>query len=385
MTLSGNKGEWSEIYIFLKLLHDGKVYAADKDMNRLATVYLNILKILREETPGFLYEYNTGNPITIDLNGSNVGSDVPLTDIENIKNELWHLFVTTPTGNISSAQIETFLNSIHINKLKSPPSANGNFFGGTEDIVLQVSDYRTSIISNVGFSCKSEFAHKATLFNASKDNTNFRFELLNMNDGIMDTVNNLFTQKRKKDGTIKNNIAVGERMKELKRNGIEIEFDRQLVENATRNVVLSGGVEMPKIIATILKYYYWENNGESAHSSFSEAIDYLVANNPAKYEFSDIESIYRAKVGKLLYDMFTGMRLSKTWDGRSNVTGGYIVAKSDGDVLAYHTTLADEFKDFLVEKLGLETPSSSRHNAMQICKENGRYFINFNLQVRFKG
>ncbi len=142
---------------------------------------------------------------------------------------------------------------------------------------------------------------------------------------------------------------------------------------------------MPKIIATILKYYYWENNGESAHSSFSEAIDYLVANNPAKYEFSDIESIYRAKVGKLLYDMFTGMRLSKTWDGRSNVTGGYIVAKSDGDVLAYHTTLADEFKDFLVEKLGLETPSSSRHNAMQIYKENNRYFINFNLQVRFKG
>ena len=82
MKLSGNKGEWSEIYIFLKLLHDGRVYAADKDMNRLATVYLNILKILREETPGFLYEYNTGNPITIDLNGSNVGPDVPLADIK---------------------------------------------------------------------------------------------------------------------------------------------------------------------------------------------------------------------------------------------------------------------------------------------------------------
>lgn len=385
MTLSGNKGEWSEIYIFLKLLHDGKVYAADKDMNRLATVYLNILKILREETPGFLYEYKTGNPVTIDLNGANVGPDIPLTDIENIKNILWNLFVTTPTGNISSPQIETFLNSIHVNKLKSPPSSTGNFFGGTEDIVLQVSDYRTSIISNVGFSCKSEFAHKATLFNASKDNTNFRFELLNMNDTIMNTVNNLFTQKLKKDGTIKNNIAVGDRMKELKRSGIEIKFDRQLLQNATRNVVLSGGMEMPEIIAYILKYYYWENNGESAHSSFSEAIDYLVSNNPAKYEFSDIESIYRAKVGKLLYDMFTGMRLSKTWDGRSNVTGGYIVAKSDGDVLAYHTTLADEFKDFLVEKLGLETPSSSRHNAMQIYKENGKYFINFNLQVRFKG
>ena len=174
-------------------------------------------------------------------------------------------------------------------------------------------------------------------------------------------------------------------MKYLKDNGAEILFDRQIKENAERNVVLSCGVEMPAILASILQYYYWNNNAETAHSSFSEAIDYLVESNPANYSFTNIESIYRAKVGKLLYDMFTGMRLGTLWDGRSNVTGGYIVAKSDGEVLAYHTTLADEFKDFLVEKLGLETPSSSRHNAMQVYKENGRYFINFNLQVRFKG
>lgn len=47
--LSGNKGEWSEIYIFLKLMSDGKVYAADRNMNRLANVFLNIIKIIREE------------------------------------------------------------------------------------------------------------------------------------------------------------------------------------------------------------------------------------------------------------------------------------------------------------------------------------------------
>lgn len=180
--LSGNKGEWSEIYIFLKLLDDGKVYAADKDMNLIPTVYLNILKILREEIPGNLYEYKTGEIIKIDLNGQECGPDVTHNEIRNIKDRLWNLFETTPRGNITSAETEAFLNSIHIFKLKAPPSETTNFFGGTEDIILQVSDYRTSIISNVGFSCKSEFAHKATLFNASKDNTNFRYELLNMND-----------------------------------------------------------------------------------------------------------------------------------------------------------------------------------------------------------
>lgn len=89
-------------------------------------------------------------------------------------------------------------------------------------------------------------------------------------------------------------------------------------------------------------------------------------------------------MAKLLYDMFTGMRLSKSWDGRASVTGGYIIVKEDEDVLAYHTTLMDEFKDFLTERLGFETPSNTRHNAMQIYKQESKYYINFNLQVRFK-
>lgn len=125
--LSGNKGEWSEIYIFLKLLDDGKVYAADKDMNLIPTVYLNILKILREEIPGNLYEYKTGEIIKIDLNGQECGPDVTHNEIRNIKDRLWNLFETTPRGNITSAETEAFLNSIHIFKLKAPPSETTNF------------------------------------------------------------------------------------------------------------------------------------------------------------------------------------------------------------------------------------------------------------------
>ncbi len=32
--LSGNKGEWSEIYVFLRLLEIGKLYAADKNLKK---------------------------------------------------------------------------------------------------------------------------------------------------------------------------------------------------------------------------------------------------------------------------------------------------------------------------------------------------------------
>ena len=48
MRLSGNKGEWSELYVLLKLLSTGELYAADESLERIKDVYYPILKIIRE-------------------------------------------------------------------------------------------------------------------------------------------------------------------------------------------------------------------------------------------------------------------------------------------------------------------------------------------------
>ena len=47
--LTGNKGEWSEIYVLLRLLGDGKIYSADENIKKNEDVYIPILKIFREE------------------------------------------------------------------------------------------------------------------------------------------------------------------------------------------------------------------------------------------------------------------------------------------------------------------------------------------------
>ena len=41
----GNKGEWSEIYVFLRLLEAGKLYAADKSLNKIDSVFYDVLRI----------------------------------------------------------------------------------------------------------------------------------------------------------------------------------------------------------------------------------------------------------------------------------------------------------------------------------------------------
>jgi hypothetical protein len=44
-----NKGEWSEVYVFLKLLAEGKLYAADKDLKKIKDIYYSVLEIINKD------------------------------------------------------------------------------------------------------------------------------------------------------------------------------------------------------------------------------------------------------------------------------------------------------------------------------------------------
>jgi len=204
----------------------------------------------------------------------------------------------------------------------------------------------------------------------------------------MNHVNSLYNIKNKinKETGLrepKHEVATGERIRTLKSAGCALNFISPCTEIAKRNLILSGGKELPEIVGEALKYFYWEGNATVGFAPFGQAIDYVINSNPVNYSFDDVESIYKKKFSDLLYNMFTGMKLGRSWNGLSSVNGGYIVMKDDGDVLAYHSCIADEFKEFLLTRLGFEAPSTSRHEYMKIFKENGKYYIKFNLQVRF--
>ena len=70
MALSGNKGEWSEIYALFRLLGEGKVHAGDADMNKL-DLYYPILNVIREESKRYEYKPDIEqNIVIIDENGN---------------------------------------------------------------------------------------------------------------------------------------------------------------------------------------------------------------------------------------------------------------------------------------------------------------------------
>lgn len=377
-----NKGEWSELYVFFKLLSDRKVYVADKDMNKLRDVFLNIISVIREENKGFEYRYFTGDNVRITLNGADV-SIVDSALFTKYMNKVWEMIRTNSTTTFTDEEVRDFLSTIYVNNITSPAQKKSEFFGGTADIVLDTMDYRSGVNQIMGFSCKSDIDAASTLFNASADNTNFVYELQGtFNDEMMNTFNGMFNTITKK-GVEKQEVATGERMSYLKQNGIDLTFLNPVKDTAKHNLIRCGGLEMPAIIGSILKYYYYERSATTA--TVEDSIQYLADTDPANYGFDDLYDTYKVKLANLLYSMFTGLRFSKKWSGRSDVSGGYIVVKRDGDVVAFHSCIADEFKDFLIDKLKFEAPSCSRHKYMTIYKgDNDKYYLKLALQFRFK-
>ena len=61
MSTTGNKGEWSEFYTFIKILSDKYLHAADEDLNIIEQVFYPVLKVIRKEAETGKQEYIIDN------------------------------------------------------------------------------------------------------------------------------------------------------------------------------------------------------------------------------------------------------------------------------------------------------------------------------------
>jgi type II restriction enzyme len=101
-------------------------------------------------------------------------------------------------------------------------------------------------------------------------------------------------------------------------------------------------------------------------------------------EVVNIAGISSYKIKRFLTDIALGMMPSKVWTGEYDATGGYLIVKSDGEILCYHIYNKNEFENYLLSNTKLETASSSRHGFGEIYEENGQQYFKLNLQIRFK-
>ena len=359
MALSGNKGEWSEIYTLFKLLGDGKVHAGDADMNKLE-LYYPILNIIREESKRYEYRPNTDQHIVVI---DEDGHEYARISMNRFVQESESLLAEIKSGGSRSFEIpasEAFMNEIGCTLLKAPSSDKA-------DIHIVIHDLRTNMTPNLGFSIKSQLGSASTLLNAGlPTNILYKIEGVSLSDEDITSIN-----------SIKDHLP---RMKEIVDRGGRFVYSD--VEHQTfKNNLLFLDSCMPEFIAECLVVDSMPN----ATSMIKGAVEMVAAKNPFGFTGNAIVAFYEHKMKVLLLDAALGMTPSKEWKGRYDANGGYLVVRKDGEIVCYHFYNRNDVEDYLYHNTRFERGSRARHNFGSLFREeDGDVYIRLNLQIRFK-
>ena len=364
---SGNKGEWSEVYVFLKLLADGKLHGADKNGNPIPYEFFKVLKVKHGTVEALS---GTGKIVTF-CNSLQSVVENKITIQKNSK-ELFDSISngvgTLPShkkGSFLIPNMEVFLRKVGYMQL---------IVKGTKkrDINVQTDDQTRGQKPYLGYSIKSEIGGPPTLLNASRA-TNIVFLLDGLSQPDVSTINSMYTLQGKTDiiqrcNYIKSKIS-------LPLNNIRFEKFNNPKFQANLEGLDDG---LPEIITSCVYAHYFENCKTS-----EDLISYLKHTNPRHYSPANL-SFYETKYKRFLRSAALGMKPSFVWNDEDDATGGYIIAKPNGELVAffiYNRKLLDEY---LYKRTFFERGSATKHNFMRAYMLGNQVYINLNLQIRFK-
>ena len=352
-----NKGEWSEIYAFFKLLSDGRMYSADGHLNLINDKYAPILEIFRNDDPGRIaYKVHSAKN-TILAVGEQFHLEIPQETFKKEADRLLEIIKTSDMRDENFKEVYAFMEKIKCGSVSAKSTDKA-------DIRIVIHRLADGTTPELGYSIKSKLGGSSTLINSNKDASNFVFRIDGINDEQMRYINGFGKFKKKFDY--------------LKSIGATWEFVK-VAQSALRNNLNMLDIGMARVIAACLEKYY---TGEA--NEISDICRKITGDDPLHIMHDTDQPMYEYKIKQFLLAFALGMTVSSEWDGSFNANGGYIVIREDGDLACYHFFDRNEFEEYLFYNTAFDTPSTTRHKFGDIYKEDCCYYMKLNIQVRFK-
>lgn len=351
-----NKGEWTELYSFLKLIHDKKLMLADKNLNinndiehfcvtKVSTLNIEETCYLDENDVVRVYNETTGVEKKVQVS--------EFLDSSVLKNLIGQISSGNATFSIS--EFDAIQNNLGISIIKGGNSKQKS------DIVLGIQN-SALVKNNEGFGIKSYVGSKPSLLNAS-GNTNFVFNVFDLDIKYLHEINNINTKTKLKD-----------RLNRIYELGGSLDFDRVEKETMSYNLSLVDSC-MPQLLAKMLLEFY-----KNRTSIISKNLENTF--NTGNTFNTDLHSL-QVKVKRLLLSALLGFFAGQKWNGKY-IANGIIVVKEDGEQVGFHIVDRDSLEDYLFENIRFDTPSTDRHRFGSLISENnGKLYFKLNLQLRF--
>lgn len=355
MVNTKNKGEWTELYSFLKILDDRKLFLADKSLNINNTIdALNVTKVTTLNIDESFY-LEENDYVLVKNNKLNSEKKIRVSEFlnSNILKKVAGL-IRSGSGTFEVPDLELVKNELGISIVKG---GNSN---QKADIVMDIHNNEISK-QNQGFGIKSYLGSNPTLLNAS-GNTNFIFEVLNLKPDCIDEVNAIRTNTKLKD-----------RINRIYDLGGSFEFRKIEAESMQYNLAMVDSL-IPEITSKMLLEFYLNRT-----NSMKCNLENVFTNNCA-FD-SDLVSL-QVKVKRLLVSILLGFFAGKKWDGKY-VSSGTIVVKDNGEQVAFHIIDMESLENYLFENVKFDTPSTTRHRYGKIILENDKkLYFKLNMQLR---
>ena len=381
--LSGNVGEWSEIYVFFRLLAEGKMDVADDRLIPIPNEFYRILEILRKEASSENNYLRADDNIIIKIKNDITGEIDEFTMsiskfATNADSLLDGMKKQSGKRTASYPHIQSFMEEIGIHSIKD--------IGHKRDITIAIEDFHTGSPQIMGFSIKSFVGKQSTLFNPAPG-TNFIYKVIFPDNVKVDCDEFNKETYNGKPGKI------SYRLKKIKELGGEIIFDSVQSQCLWQNLrTIDTGLPVILANALLIKYLYNLSKWEDIVKKLNEL-------NPMDFRVSADSPVYEYKIKRFLQDAAMGMTPESEWDGFYDANGGQIIVKKNGDIVCYHIYELNRYLKYLFDSTKLEQPATSEdennpghvepnpskhYQFGWLYQENGEYFIKINLQVRFK-
>lgn len=353
-----NKGEWSEPYVLLKLLADGKLFLGDENFDKIPEIIYPILKVLKHEKNRVIEFSYQDNLVVINYDGNSFSK--PLADFISNAKICFQTIKDHKKGPLHIPKIKAFLNSFHTSESAAKAKHK-------QDITVQIEDPKSLISPALGFSIKSQLGGPSTLLNASGA-TNFIYTVSGRS----------FSNEEIED--INQIRSFSKKFEKIKVLGGQVNF--QSVEHEIfRSNLQTIDTHFGMVLSDMILNYY--QNSIPEHNTISHLVSTITQENKLNYNLSINPKMYSMMVKKFLVDYALGMRAADIWEREYQATGGYLIVRKDGEVLCYHFYFTKQFEDYLYKYTKLDTPSSTKHGFGKLYREGESVKIKLNLQIRF--
>ena len=359
-----NYGEWTEAYVFLRLLGNGRIYGANAEFQRDDTVYMDIINIIRHERDHILkFERIIEDAVVNAYDNSVLFRVMAYAELTEKADYLYNAIreVTSSDRKFPVPAIEDYLSELRFSQPKVPklPDETATQYGKKTDIIITIEDSVDHAVSTTGFSIKSHLGSASTLFNSAPA-SKLKYEIIGCTDTEMDEINgNQIDSEIGIFQYIKNNPNLS-----LEFIGTTEEFQANLdfVE-----------LTMAEILncALLVQIGYYERANSNKTRDIAEKVSEVNPINvrrPAEW--------YKAKFKDFLFASFSGLTATEPWDGRRRLSGGYIDVGSDGEMLYYRAVSDDIFNTYLYEHTFIDRPSRG------VCKDRAKVIAKAHLEGR---